>query len=161
MYAYWGLTNSLWFVVALLCTVMLLISTITAPPIPEKVEEKVNIFQSLKEGIAFVFKTKIILYSISLDLFSVLFGGVIALLPIYAEDILKVGAEGLGILRATPSIGAILTMFMMVYFPPLKHAWRNLLLAVGGFGLATLIFAVSTNLWISVVALFFTVPSTA
>jgi len=156
MYAYWGLTNSLWFVVALLCTVMLLISTITAPPIPEKVEEKVNIFQSLKEGISFVFKTKIILYSISLDLFSVLFGGVIALLPIYAEDILKVGAEGLGILRAAPSIGAILTMFMMVYFPPLKHAWRNLLLAVGGFGLATLIFAVSTNLWISVIALFFT-----
>ena len=99
---------------------MILISTITSPPIPEKNEVKVDIFTSLKEGIKFVFSTKIILYSISLDLFSVLFGGVIALLPVFAEDVLKVGAEGLGVLRAAPSIGAVSTMFLMVYFPPLK-----------------------------------------
>ncbi|WP_374755629.1 MFS transporter [Flectobacillus major] len=156
LYAYLGLTHSLWVVTGLLLVVMILISTITAPPIPEQKEEKVNIFKSLKEGIVFVFKTKIILYSISLDLFSVLFGGVIALLPIFAEDILKVGAEGLGILRAAPSVGAILTMFVMVYFPPLNNAWRNLLLAVVGFGLATLVFALSTNFWLSVIALFLT-----
>ncbi len=156
LYAYLGLTNTLCFVVGLLIVVMLLITTITSPPIPEQNEAKVDIFTSLKEGIKFVFSTKIILYSISLDLFSVLFGGVIALLPIFAEDVLKVGAEGLGLLRAAPSIGAISTMILMVYFPPLKHAWRNLLLAVGGFGLATLVFACSTNFALSIVALFCT-----
>lgn len=156
LYAYLGLTNTLCCVVGLLVVVMLLITTITSPPIPEQNEVKVNIFTSLKEGIKFVFSTKIILYSISLDLFSVLFGGVIALLPIFAEDVLKVGAEGLGLLRAAPSIGAISTMILMVYFPPLKNAWRNLLLAVGGFGLATLVFACSTNFALSIVALFCT-----
>lgn len=156
LYAYLGLVNTLWFVVGLLVVVMILISTITSPPIPEQNEAKVDIFTSLKEGIKFVFSTKIILYSISLDLFSVLFGGVIALLPVFAEDVLKVGAEGLGVLRAAPSIGAVSTMFLMVYFPPLKNAWRNLLLAVGGFGLATLIFAFSTNFTLSIIALFCT-----
>ena len=85
-----------------------------------------------------------------------LFGGVIAILPVYAEDILRVGAEGLGVLRAAPSVGAVLTMLLMLYFPPLKNAWRNLLLAIAGFGIATFVFGFSTNFWISVVALFFT-----
>lgn len=156
LYAYLGLTNTLWIVVGLFGVVMLLISTITSPPIPAQNEQKVNIFYSLREGIAYVFKTKVILYSISLDLFSVLFGGVIALLPVYSEDILHVGAEGLGILRAAPSIGAVLTMLVMVYFPPLNNAWRNLLLAIAGFGIATLVFALSTNIWLSAVALFLT-----
>jgi MFS family permease len=156
LYAYLGLTHSLWCVVALFIVVMILISTITAPPIPLQNEQKVNIFYSLREGITYVFKTKVILYAISLDLFSVLFGGVIALLPIYSEDILHVGAEGLGILRAAPSIGAVLSMIVMVYYPPLNQAWRNLLLAIAGFGLATLVFAISTNIWLSVAALFLT-----
>ncbi len=155
LYATIGLTHSLWVVIGLLVLVFILISTITAPPIAEVSEPK-SVADSLKEGIRFVFKTKIILYSISLDLFSVLFGGVIALLPVYAEDILKVGAEGLGILRAAPSVGAILAMLLMVYFPPIRHFWRNLLLAVAGFGIFTLIFAVSTNFWLSIFALFMT-----
>lgn len=156
LYAYLGLTHALWCVVGILVVVMILISMITAPPIPQQNEQKVNIFFSLREGIEFVFKTKIILYAISLDLFSVLFGGVIALLPVYSEDVLHVGAEGLGILRAAPSIGAVLCMIIMVYIPPLGKAWRNLLLAIAGFGIATLVFALSTNIWLSVVALFFT-----
>lgn len=156
LYAYLGLTHSLWCVVGLFSVVMILISTITAPPIPVQNEQKVNIFYSLREGIVYVFKTKVILYAISLDLFSVLFGGVIALLPVYSEDILHVGAEGLGILRAAPSIGAVLSMIVMVYYPPLNQAWRNLLLAIAGFGLATLVFAISTNIWLSVAALFLT-----
>ncbi len=155
LYATIGLTHSLWVVIGLLVLVFILISTITAPPIAEVSEPK-SVADSLKEGIRFVFKTKIILYSISLDLFSVLFGGVIALLPVYAEDILKVGAEGLGILRAAPSVGAILSMLLMVYFPPIRHFWRNLLLAVAGFGVFTLIFALSTNFWLSIFALFMT-----
>ncbi|MEY4526249.1 MAG: hypothetical protein RIR57_1622 [Bacteroidota bacterium] len=153
LYAYAGLSGSLITVIALLLGVMICIFQIENRPVPVKTVQHESIWHSLREGIAYVFKTKIILYSISLDLFSVLFGGVIAILPIFAEDILKVGAEGLG---AAPSVGAVVTMVTLVYFPPLKHAWRNLILAIAGFGVATLIFGVSTNFWISVVALFFT-----
>ncbi len=156
LYAYAGLSGSLMTVIALLLGVMICIFQIENRPVPVKTVQHESIWHSLREGIAYVFKTKIILYSISLDLFSVLFGGVIAILPIFAEDILKVGAEGLGILRAAPSVGAVVTMVTLVYFPPLKHAWRNLILAIAGFGVATMIFGVSTNFWISVVALFFT-----
>jgi MFS family permease len=156
LYAYAGLSGSLMTVIALLLGVMICIFQIENRPVPVKTVQHESIWHSLREGIAYVFKTKIILYSISLDLFSVLFGGVIAILPIFAEDILKVGAEGLGILRAAPSVGAVVTMVTLVYFPPLKYAWRNLILAIAGFGVATLIFGVSTNFWISVVALFFT-----
>ena len=156
LYAYAGLSGSLLTVIALLLGVMVCIFQIDSRPVPAKTVHHESIWHSLREGIAYVFKTKIILYSISLDLFSVLFGGVIAILPIFAEDILKVGAEGLGILRAAPSVGAVVTMVTLVYFPPLKHAWRNLILAIAGFGLATLVFGVSTNFWLSVTALFFT-----
>ncbi|WP_395616815.1 MFS transporter [Aquirufa sp.] len=156
LYAYAGLSGSLMTVIALLLGVMVCIFQIESRPVPVKTVQHESIWHSLREGIAYVFKTKIILYSISLDLFSVLFGGVIAILPIFAEDILKVGAEGLGILRAAPSVGAVVTMVTLVYFPPLKHAWRNLILAIAGFGLATLVFGLSTNFWLSVTALFFT-----
>lgn len=156
LYAYAGLSGSLLTVILLLLGVVVCIFQIDSRPVPEKTVHHESIWHSLREGIAYVFKTKIILYSISLDLFSVLFGGVIAILPIFAEDILKVGAEGLGILRAAPSVGAVVTMVTLVYFPPLKHAWRNLILAIAGFGLATLVFGVSTNFWLSVTALFFT-----
>lgn len=156
IYALVGLKGSLIFVIVLLFLVMACITFIKKKPIPAKSASHENIWQSLKEGIQFVFSTKIILYAISLDLFSVLFGGVVAILPIFAEDILKVGAEGLGILRAAPSVGAVATMAIMLYFPPLKHAWRNLILAIFGFGIATLIFGISTNFIVSVIALFFT-----
>jgi len=156
LYAYAGLSGSLITVIALLLGVMVCIFQIENRPVPLKTVQHESIWHSLREGIAYVFKTKIILYSISLDLFSVLFGGVIAILPIFAEDILKVGAEGLGILRAAPSVGAVVTMVTLVYYPPLKHAWRNLILAIAGFGIATLVFGLSTNFWLSVVALFFT-----
>jgi hypothetical protein len=78
----------------------------------------------------------------------------VALLPVFAEDILKVGPEGLGLLRAAPSIGSLLTMFAMAYYPPTHNAWRNMLVAVAGFGVFTLLFAVSTNFLFSCAALF-------
>lgn len=156
LYAYAGLSGSLMIVIGLLLSVMSCMFFIKSRPIPPKNVVHESIWQSLREGIEYVFKTKIILYVISLDLFSVLFGGVIAILPIFAEDILHVGAEGLGIMRAAPSVGAVLTMLTLVYFPPLKNAWRNLLLAIAGFGVATLVFGLSTSFWLSVGALFFT-----
>ncbi len=157
LYAYLGLINTLWVVVGILVATQGMLLLVSKKPIPQATEEEtVGLWQSIKEGIKFVYEQKILLYSISLDLAAVLFGGVIAILPVFAEDILKVGAEGLGILRAAPSVGAVLTIFMTAYFPPARHAWRNMLIAVAGFGVATLIFAVSTHFWLSVVMLFFT-----
>ncbi|MBL0082221.1 MAG: hypothetical protein IPP37_07210 [Saprospiraceae bacterium] len=100
-------------------------------------------WQRLAEGYHFVTGSKILIYAIALDMFSVLFGGVVAILPVYAKDILLVGPEGLGILRAAPGVGAVLTMFGTAYYPPTRNAWRNMIMAVFGFGLATLVFAVS------------------
>ena len=114
-----------------------------------------NAWQKIKEGLLFVRKRKMLFYSISLDLFSVLFGGVVAILPVYAETILEVGASGLGIMRASPAIGGMLTLLIVSRFSLLKNAWRTLLLFVAGFGVATLIFAVSKNFYLSVGALFF------
>jgi MFS family permease len=95
----------------------------------------------------------VILAAITLDMFAVLFGGAVALLPIYATDILKVGATGLGVLRAAPSIGALIVAFMLAHLPAMKHAGRTLLLAVTGFGLATIVFGLSTTFWLSVAML--------
>ena len=103
-----------------------------------------------------MFKTRPVLYSISLDLFSVLFGGVVAILPVFAEDILKVGPQGLGVLRAAPAIGAVLTLLLLTRHQPAHNSWRKLLAAVGGFGLATIVFGVSTWFYLSVVMLFLT-----
>jgi MFS family permease len=154
LYAYLGLTHTLLIVIVnfLICWVLLGMIK-TRPEFPKIVTP---IMESLKEGFKFVFKTRIVLYAMTLDLFSVLFGGVIALLPIFAEDILKVGPEGLGLLRAAPSIGSMLTMFAMAYFPPTHNAWRNMLVAVAGFGIFTLVFAASTNFMLSCGALFAT-----
>jgi MFS family permease len=110
---------------------------------------KAATFESLAEGIKFMRDTKVILAAITLDMFAVLFGGAVALLPIYATDILKVGATGLGILRAAPSIGALIVAFMLAHLPAMKHAGRTLLLAVTGFGLATIAFGFSTSFWLS------------
>ncbi|RZV64349.1 MAG: MFS transporter [Flavobacteriaceae bacterium] len=113
------------------------------------------VIQSLKEGVRFVFKTKAILGALTLDMIAVLFGGAIALLPIYAQDILKVGSEGFGVLRAAPAVGAFLTMLITAYIPITRKAGMKLLGAVFGFGICIIVFGISSIFWISVVALFF------
>ena len=113
------------------------------------------IIQSLKEGVRFVFKTKAILGALSLDMIAVLFGGAVALLPVFAQDILKVGPEGFGVLRAAPAVGAFLTMLTTAYIPISRRAGMKLLLAVFGFGISIIVFGLSSFFWISVVALFF------
>jgi MFS family permease len=112
------------------------------------------IMKSLKEGVKFVLGTKVILGAITLDMFAVLFGGAIALLPIYAQDILKVGPEGFGILRAAPAVGALIIMFTSAYFPLTKNAGYKLLAAIFGFGVCIIVFGVSSWFWVSVIALF-------
>ena len=151
MLAFLGRETSLISVAVLLSLCFLLVNLLSKRTFPKIETERV--LQSLGEGFHFIAKTKIVLWAISLDLVSVLFGGVIALLPIFAEDILKIGPEGLGYLRAAPSIGALITMIALTRFPPTRHAWRNMLLAVAGFGLFTLLFAYSNYLWLSLFAL--------
>lgn len=151
MLAFLGRENSLFAVTILLSACFILINLLQKRSFPKMETE--NVLQSLTDGFQFIWKTKIVLWAISLDLVSVLFGGVIALLPIFAEEILKVGPEGLGYLRAAPSIGALITMIVLTKFPPMHHAWRNMLLAVAGFGVFTILFAFSNNMWLSLFAL--------
>jgi len=153
LYSWVGFSNSLLMVVAMVLAAFFLYRSIGEKPIlPQHVGH--NILASIREGIRYVFRTKIILYSISLDLFSVLFGGVMAILPIYADDILHVGSKGLGILRAAPSLGAVVMLMLLARFSPMNHAWRNLLVAVAGFGVCILLFAVSPWMVLSVAMLF-------
>ncbi|AXQ27550.1 MFS transporter [Solimonas sp. K1W22B-7] len=155
LYAGLGLTGALLVAIGLFAANFLLLFTIKPRPVAAVAEEGETLWQSLAEGLRYVWNSKIILYSISLDMFSVLFGGMVAILPIFAEDILKVGPQGLGFLRAAPAVGAMLTVLLLAWYPPTKHAWRNMLLAVLGFGIATLLFALSDSLWLSMAALFF------
>ncbi len=151
MLAFLGRETSFISVAVLLGLCFLLVNLLSKRTFP-KIETE-HVLQSLGEGFRFIAKTKIVLWAISLDLVSVLFGGVIALLTIFAEDILKIGPEGLGYLRVAPSIGALITMIALTRFPPTRHAWRNMLLAVAGFGLFTLLFTYSNYLWLSLFTL--------
>jgi MFS family permease len=128
-----------------------LISMIKGRHLP--LSQKSATIESLKEGLRFLWGTKVILAAITLDMFAVLFGGAVTLLPVYATDILKVGPEGLGIMRAAPSVGAIIVALLLAHLPPFRHAGRSLLQAVFGFGLATIIFGLSTTFWLSVAML--------
>jgi MFS family permease len=153
LYAWFGFANTLLVAVVMVAASFFLYMQIGEKPI-YVMNDQSEIIASIRQALRFVFKTKIILYSISLDLFSVMFGGVMAILPIYAEDILHVGAQGLGILRAAPSLGAVITLLLLTRFSPMQHAWNNLLLAVTGFGISILMFAVSPWMGLSVAMLF-------
>ena len=154
LFAWLGFPDTLLIVVGLLALAVFLYSRI-GDKVVKVTNVRSDLLASVREGIRFVWQTKAILYAISLDLFSVLFGGVVALLPIFAKDILNVGAEGLGVLRAAPSLGAVLTLIILSRVSPMRHAWRNMLIAVTGFGIAILVFALSPLMLVSVVALFF------
>lgn len=149
-----GVHWSLCIVFGLVMFSLLVLTQIKKKPILNpKIGEP--IFQSLKEGVKFVFKTKAILGAITLDMISVLFGGAIALAAVFAEDILKVGPQGFGILVAAPSVGAFLTMLITAYIPISKNAGMKLLIAIFGFGICIIVFGLSSIFWVSVLALFF------
>ena len=149
-----GVHWSLCIIFILVMIALFLGSLISRKPVMNpKIGEPV--LQSLKEGVRFVFNTKAILGALTLDMIAVLFGGAVALLPIFAQDILKVGSEGFGILRAAPAVGAFLTMLITAYIPISKNAGLKLLIAIFGFGLSIIAFGLSTIFWVSVVALFF------
>jgi hypothetical protein len=118
--------------------------------------EKEPLLKGLTAGIRFVFGNQVVLGTLSLDLFAVLFGGAVAMLPIFASDILQVGPEGLGILRAAPFAGSVITGLFLAHRPPMARAGSYLLWAIGGFGVATILFALSTSFYLSLFLLFLT-----
>ena len=111
---------------------------------------------TLLAGVRFVWREKVVLGCISLDLFAVLLGGAVALLPVYARDILHVGPRGLGLLRSAPAIGAAVMGAFLAYHPLRRNAGRTMFVAVAIFGLATILFGLSTSFWLSLAALFVT-----
>jgi MFS family permease len=112
-----------------------------------------GIIDSLKQGIKFVFKNQIIVGALSLDLFAVLFGGAVAMLPVYASDILNIGPEGLGLLRAAPSVGAVVVALWMAHRPLSGEVGKKLFAVVLAFGITIIIFGISENVILSVAML--------
>lgn len=151
---WFGVSWALFIVlVAVLLSFFVLLGIGRKPIMNKKVDE--SIFESLKEGVKFVFKTREILGALTLDMVAVLFGGAVALLPIFATDILEVGPKGFGFLRAAPAVGSFITLLVITYFPIYKKAGIKLLLSIAGFGLSIILFGYSQWFILSFIALFF------
>ena len=135
---------------------LLLFVSIAGRPLPPREGERLNLGESILSGVRFIFANQIVLAALSLDLFAVLFGGAVALLPIFAKDILQTGPDGLGYLRAAPAVGSVLMAVWLTYSPMRRGAGRKLLWAVAGFGLATIGFALSKSFALSLFLLFLT-----
>jgi len=153
VYGFFGITVT--YSVILLFIFISLVCIFFLKPHPPTYIPKESIIKSLTQGVQFVFKSKMMLGAMSLDLFSVFFGGAVALLPVFANDILKVGSEGLGFMRAAASGGAVLTMLVMTRISPMGKPWRNLLIAVVGFGTSIICYGLSKNFYLTLVFLFF------
>ncbi|WP_242107259.1 MFS transporter [Luteimonas aquatica] len=132
--------------IALLAVAALASMRVTEPP---QLLQRAPIFASIGEGLRFVFGNQIMLGAMALDMFSVLLGGAVSMLPAFIHDILHHGPEGLGILRGAPALGSILVALWLARHPLQKHAGRVLLVAVACFGLCTIAFALSRHFWLS------------
>jgi len=152
VYGFFGITStyttsSLLMIAGLMCYLL-----IPGRVLPKASEEQ-GIYKKIKAGIHFVFKNQIVLGAITLDLFAVLFGGAIALLPIFANEILKVGAVGFGFLRSAPAIGAVTMAIFITHYPIKKNMGKILLWCVAGFGCCMIGFGISTSFWLSMACL--------
>ena len=123
------------------------------PPITVAQQDKEPAWQAVSAGFRYVFSNRIVLGAISLDLFAVLLGGAVALMPVYASDILVLGPAGLGMMRAAPGVGAILVAAFLARFPIRAMAGVKMFLGVAVFGLATVVFGVSITPWLSILCL--------
>jgi MFS family permease len=147
-----GHTGSLIVVISLVGIGYGFISMIKSkPPHADVVDQKT--LESVKEGLRFVFNSKEVFGALSLDLFAVLFGGAVAMIPVFAKDILKVGPIGFGWLNAASDIGAIIIILIITIFPANRGQGKKLLLAVAGFGVCIIVFALSKIFWLSFVML--------
>lgn len=148
-----GIPTGLLSVVILMALLVFPLFSISVKPILKKVKEPV--LQSVTEGLKFVWKTPALLSALCLDMFSVLFGGAVALLPVYQKEILHVNEMGFGILRSAPGIGALLTLGLLAFLPLKTYPGRKLFLCVAGFAVSIIIFGISTNFYLSFAMLLF------
>lgn len=152
IYAYSGVTVT--FSVILAFIALSFICLLFIKNRPPNFIPKESIMASLSEGIRFVFNSRMLVGALSLDLFSVFFGGAVALIPVIASEVLHVGAQQFGMMRAAPAIGAVLTMLAMSRYSPMNKPWRNLLLTIIGFGLSIIGYGLSRNFYLTLFFLF-------
>lgn len=152
VYAFFGVTNAYLMIALFLALAWICMALIASKPMPPA-EAGESLWQSIKVGVNYVFHHQILVGSMALDLFAVLFGGAIALLPIFASDILQVGPQGLGLLVAAPSVGALLAMLWSTRHPPIQNAGKILFGVVAGFGVSIIVFALSRDFFLSLFAL--------
>ena len=153
LYAATGITFTFMLIILLLLVSITILFYIS-PKSPPELIEKESMLKSIREGFKFVWKTKEILGVLSLDLFAVFFGGATAMLPYFTDVILKTGAQGLGLLRSAPAVGAITLMLLIHFIPLKKNQGKIMIWCVGGFGLSIILFGLSNMFWISALALF-------
>ncbi len=152
LYGFFGVQMAYAADVGLTILAFIFYSFIGAKPLPENTE-RLPIKESLLSGLRFVFHNQIILSAISLDLFAVLFGGAVALLPIFASEILHTGPQGLGFLRAAPAVGSVLMAAYLTHYPMKINAGKKMLICVAGFGICMILFGLSTSFYFSVLLL--------
>jgi MFS family permease len=150
--AFTGNTGTLSIIVALLIVSIIVLFRLKPKPAPIQTGER-KTWESVKEGLRFVFKTKELLGAMTLDMFAVLFGGAVAMVPVYASDILKVGAIGFGWLNAATDMGAITVVILMIVSPLKKAQGKKLFISVAGFGLCIILFGLSKWFFLSFIAL--------
>ena len=147
-----GITGTLITVVSLITVAFFILLQLKPKPSLNLAGDK-KTWDSVKEGLRYVFKTKELLGAITLDLFAVLFGGAVAMIPVYARDILKVGPQGFGWLNAATDMGSICIVILLTLYPLKQKQGKTLMFAVAGFGTCIIVFALSQIFWLSFAAL--------
>ena len=148
VYGYWGIIPAYSLVLGFYTLSFFMIMFIKSGR-HDVVESSEGVFTRIKSGIDFVFKTPELLGAFTLDMFAVLFGGAVAMLPVFASDILFAGPQGLGLLRACPAIGATIMAFVLMFYPPVKETGKVLFISVLGFGVCMIGFALSKSFILS------------
>ena len=152
VYGFWGIVHAYCLVAGFTFLSVISFAFIKNKPLPvSRISETIG--QSLTAGLRFVFANQVLLSAISLDMFAVFFGGAVSILPIFADQILHIGAQGLGFLRAAPAVGSIAMSLALAHWPPFKQAGRNLLIGVAGFGVMMIAFALSRNFYLALAIL--------
>lgn len=148
VYGYWGIIPAYSLVLGFYALSFFMIMFVKSGR-HEVVESSEGVFTRIQSGISFVFKTPELLGAFTLDMFAVLFGGAVAMLPVFASDILFAGPQGLGLLRACPAIGATIMAFVLMFYPPVKETGKVLFISVLGFGVSMIGFALSRSFILS------------
>jgi len=153
MYGLAGITYAFYLMLGMMGIALTGLYLVKNKPILYQAREE-SIVESVKQGFRFVWRSKEVLGAMSLDLFAVLFGGATALLPAFADKILHIGAQGLGLLRASPALGGVTVLLLLAFRPLHRHQGKIMLASVAGFGLCIIIFGFSRLFWLSFFALF-------